>query len=88
MLISEDNKMTGAVSGGCVEKEILHRSNSVFQKKEPKIITYDGRYKLGCEGVLYILIEPFFVSEELYTAFINAVLKRKPVKIASFFLKE
>jgi len=88
MLISEDNKMTGAVSGGCVEKEILHRSNSVFQKKEPKIITYDGRYKLGCEGVLYILIEPFFVSEEFYTAFINAVLKRKPIKIASFFLKE
>jgi len=88
MLISEDNKMTGAVSGGCVEKEILHRSNSVFQKKEPKIITYDGRYKLGCEGVLYILIEPFFISEEFYTAFINAVLNRKPVKIASFFLKE
>ena len=88
MLISEDNKMTGAVSGGCVEKEILHRSNSVFQKKEPKIITYDGRYKLGCEGVLYILIEPFFISEEFYAAFINALLKRNPIKIASFFLKE
>ena len=54
MLIAEDDKMIGAVSGGCVEKEILHRSNSPFFKmeKNPKVITYDGRYKLGCEGVL------------------------------------
>ena len=48
MLISENEKMTGAVSGGCVEKEILHRSKSVFKNAEAKIITYDGRYKLGC----------------------------------------
>ena len=33
MLIAEDGKMTGAVSGGCVEKEIIHRSASVFQKE-------------------------------------------------------
>ena len=87
MLISEDNKMVGAVSGGCVEKEILHRSNSVFQKKKAKIITYDGRYKLGCEGVLYILIEPFFISEEFYTKFTHSILNRESINIASFFTK-
>ena len=87
MLISEDNKMTGAVSGGCVEKEILHRSNSVFQKKEAKIITYDGRYKLGCEGVLYILIEPFFISEEFYNRFVDSIFNRESIKVTSFFSK-
>ncbi len=87
MLISEDNKMTGAVSGGCVEKEILHRSNSVFEKNEAKVITYDGRYKLGCEGVLYILIEPFFIAEKFYNSFGDSMLNREPIKITSFYSK-
>jgi xanthine/CO dehydrogenase XdhC/CoxF family maturation factor len=87
MLISENEKMTGAVSGGCVEKEILHRSKSVFKNAEAKIITYDGRYKLGCEGVLYILIEPFFISELLHTTFRNAVLNRKIINIEAIYSK-
>lgn len=88
MLISEDEKMTGAVSGGCVEKEILHRSKSVFQKREAKIITYDGRYKLGCEGILYILIEPFFITDAFYKRFSEAILDRESLKIEAFFTKE
>ena len=87
MLISEDEKMTGAVSGGCVEKEILHRSKSVFKNEEAKIITYDGRYKLGCEGILYILIEPFFISELFDTTFRNAVLNRKSINIEAVYSK-
>ena len=88
MLICENEKMTGAVSGGCVEKEILHRSKAVFQKGIAKIITYDGRYKLGCEGILYILIEPFFITEEFYKRFTNAILERESLKIEAFFTKE
>ena len=88
MLITEDGRMTGAVSGGCVEKEIVHRSASVFQKKEAKIMTYDGRYRLGCEGILYILIEPFTISDELYTCFSKAILERTIIKTESFFTKE
>jgi xanthine dehydrogenase accessory factor len=88
MLIAEDGKMTGAVSGGCVEKEIIHRSASVFQKEEAKIMTYDGRYRLGCEGILYILIEPFYISEELYRCFSNAILERTTVKTATYYCKE
>ena len=88
MLISEDDKMIGAVSGGCVEKEILYRSKTVFQKAAAKIITYDGRYKLGCEGILYLLIEPFFISEEFYKTFIRAVLQRETFLMEAFFAKE
>ena len=43
MLISEDGKMTGAVSGGCVAKEIKHRAESGFKTGEAKIMTSDGR---------------------------------------------
>jgi xanthine/CO dehydrogenase XdhC/CoxF family maturation factor len=88
MLISEDLKSVGAVSGGCVEKEIIHRANTVFRDNQPKIITYDGRYRLGCEGILYILIEPFFISDDFLKAFLNANSKREALKIDSYFKKE
>jgi xanthine/CO dehydrogenase XdhC/CoxF family maturation factor len=88
MLISEDEKMTGAVSGGCVEKEIQYRSKSVFLNGKAKIITYDGRYKLGCEGILYILIEPFFITDAFYKRFTAAILNRESLKIETFFTKE
>jgi xanthine/CO dehydrogenase XdhC/CoxF family maturation factor len=88
MLISEDLVSVGAVSGGCVEKEIIYRASSVFKDSKPKVITYDGRYKLGCEGILYVLIEPFFVTNEFITAFSEANSKRTSLKIESRFVKE
>jgi xanthine/CO dehydrogenase XdhC/CoxF family maturation factor len=87
MLISEDFNSVGAVSGGCVEKEIILRAKSVFSNDKAKVITYDGRYRLGCEGVLYILIEPFFISEEFITAFSEANSMRTSLEIVSNFIK-
>jgi len=87
MLIAEDLSSIGAVSGGCVEKEIIHRAKSVFLDDKPKIITYDGRYRLGCEGILYILIEPFFISDAFLNTFLNANSNRESLKIDSFFEK-
>lgn len=88
MLISEDLTSVGAVSGGCVEKEIILRTKSVFIDGKPKIITYDGRYRLGCEGVLYILIEPFFISDAFLKRFSKAIINRESLKIESYFTKE
>ena len=62
MLIHENGQTFGAVSGGCVEKEIVLQANSVFKTDIPKVITYDGRFKLGCEGIIYVLIEPINIS--------------------------
>lgn len=88
MLILEDDTMIGAVSGGCVEKEILRQAVSVFKTGESKMMTYDGRYRLGCEGTLFILIEPFNPSEALIAAFEKSVEERKSFQIKSFFAKE
>lgn len=88
MLIAEDLSTIGAVSGGCVEKEIILRANSVFADDKAKIITYDGRYRLGCEGILYILIEPFLVENEFLESFLLAIKQRESLKIASYFIKE
>lgn len=88
MLISENGNMVGAVSGGCVENEIKRRAQSVFKDGKPKIITYDGRFRLGCEGTLYILIEPFTVSDEFLKAFQNNLDIRQPFIIESHYQKE
>ncbi|WP_372945092.1 XdhC family protein [Muriicola sp.] len=87
MLILENGKMEGAVSGGCVEKEIIRQSESVFGTGTPRMMIYDGRYRLGCEGVLYILIEPFDPHSALITAFREHVSSREPCKITAYFTK-
>ena len=88
MLIAEDLSSVGAVSGGCVEKEIIHRSKSVFETGKAKIITYDGRYRLGCEGTLYILIEPILISDVLKSAFDNALKNREQLFLESSYVLE
>ncbi len=85
MLINQNGQITGAVSGGCVENEIIKQSNSVFNTKIAKIITYDGRYRLGCEGILYILIEIFDPSPEMVKTLSNEVQKRNSFTIDSYF---
>ena len=88
MLLSDNGSMVGAVSGGCVEKEVLKRAQSVFKTDKPQVMTYDGRYRLGCEGVLYILLEPFYVSDAFRTAFFENLESRKPLTVQSYFKKE
>lgn len=88
MSIQEDDKMIGAVSGGCVEKEVLRQSQSVFETNQPKLMVYDGRYRLGCEGILYILIEPFNPEDTFFDAFEKQCVSRKAFNISSFFSKK
>lgn len=88
MLVLENGNMIGAVSGGCVEKEIVLQSVTVFKTGESKIMTYDGRYRLGCEGVLYVLLEIFNPNEKFLGKFSKCLKNRKPFKIASYFIKK
>lgn len=88
MLILENDEMIGAVSGGCVEKDILRQSQSVFKDGISKMMTYDGRYRLGCEGILYILLEEFKPNEKFFDAFENCLRIRQEFMIHSNFLRE
>lgn len=85
MLIAENGTMTGAVSGGCVEKEVFRQAQSVFNDGIPKIMTYDGRYRLGCEGILYILIEPFSPNEAVLESFQKVLKERKTFQIDAYY---
>lgn len=88
MLILENGKMIGAVSGGCVEKEIRLQSDTVFKTGVSKMMTYDGRYRLGCEGILYILIEIFQPSKPFLSSFSRCIKNRSLFEIHSHYKKE
>lgn len=88
MILSEDGERVGAVSGGCVETEIERQAQRVFQSGKAKVISYDGRFRIGCEGILHILIEPAFISGELFAVFEEQVEKRQPFRMESRFYRE
>lgn len=66
MLITEDGKLTGAISGGCLEGDALRKARMVILQQEALLVTYDTMddedaefgVGLGCKGIIHILIEP------------------------------
>jgi xanthine/CO dehydrogenase XdhC/CoxF family maturation factor len=88
MLVLENGAAFGAVSGGCVEKEIHLQAASVFQTGVPKMMTYDGRYRLGCEGILHILLEPFRPADGLPLAFEGQLRGRSAFRMDSHYFLE
>lgn len=85
MFIAQDGSMSGALSGGCVEKEIIASAQSVFANGVSKIISYDGRYRLGCEGFLYILIEIFDLSEDQIVQIETRIKQRTSIQMTSYY---
>ncbi|WP_248722620.1 XdhC family protein [Seonamhaeicola sp. ML3] len=87
MLIIENGNMIGAVSGGCVEKEIVLQAQSVFNSGQAKMMTYDGRYRLGCEGVLYILLELIELKPSFEKSFEDCIRDRVAFQITALYEK-
>ena len=85
MLILDNDETIGAVSGGCVEKEVIRQAVTVFTTGVAKVMTYDGRYRLGCEGILYVLLEPFTPNEDFCNTFWKVVKDRLEFSITSYF---
>ena len=85
MLLISDGSFIGAVSGGCVEKEIWRQAQEVFTSELPKVMTYDGRYRLGCEGILHILIEPFKPESAFIDSFWKAIHDRNNIQYRCYF---
>jgi xanthine/CO dehydrogenase XdhC/CoxF family maturation factor len=72
MLVTEDGKLTGAISGGCLEGDALRKAQLVMVQKKPMLVTYDTTDEddaklgvgLGCNGIISILIEPVDPEDE------------------------
>jgi xanthine/CO dehydrogenase XdhC/CoxF family maturation factor len=66
MLITDDGRWEGAISGGCLEGDALRKARKVMQEGVPVLVTYDTMdddanslgVGLGCNGIIDVLIEP------------------------------
>lgn len=88
MLVGANGSLTGAVSGGCVEKEIQRQAQEVFTSGKALLMVYDGRYRLGCEGILYLLIEPITQASALAQEFDRDFMARNPIEMQSSYQKQ
>jgi xanthine/CO dehydrogenase XdhC/CoxF family maturation factor len=71
MLITEDGRLTGAISGGCLEGDALRKALLVMKEQRPMLAVYDTMDEddatigigLGCNGIIRILIEPVIAED-------------------------
>ncbi len=94
MLITDDGKWVGSISGGCLEGDALRKARKVMHDLKPMTVTYDTREEsnqnlgigLGCNGVIDVLIEPLVPGQEnpvaLFQDFISA---DRPVAMATIY---
>jgi xanthine/CO dehydrogenase XdhC/CoxF family maturation factor len=57
MLICEDGRAVGSLSGGCLEEEVALRARDVLKSGAPAIMSFDTRRRFGCHGKIDIFIE-------------------------------
>jgi xanthine/CO dehydrogenase XdhC/CoxF family maturation factor len=66
MLIVDDGRWAGTISGGCLEKDACIQASMVMYSKAPSLVTYDSSResdqafmaRLGCNGIIDVLFEP------------------------------
>lgn len=72
MLITDDGRWEGAISGGCLEGDALRKARQVMLDGSPIVVTYDTMddgansfgVGLGCNGIIDILIEPIEPNDD------------------------
>jgi xanthine/CO dehydrogenase XdhC/CoxF family maturation factor len=92
MLIAPDGTAAGLLSGGCLESDVLERSQQVFASGLAQCVTYDTRGSddaiwgigLGCEGLMRILLQPLCAAQrhEPFTSLVRAETGDLPGVIA------
>jgi xanthine/CO dehydrogenase XdhC/CoxF family maturation factor len=93
MLIWENGKWVGSISGGCLEGDALRRARRVMSSGTTELITYDTREEsnqqlgigLGCNGVIDVFIEPVIPDESSnpILLFRQLVQQNEPVVLAT-----
>lgn len=95
MLITDDGRWVGSISGGCLEGDALRKARKVILEGVPMAVTYDTREEsnqnlgisLGCNGVIDVLIEPIDHNDPAnpVRTFETFTQTREPVALATIF---
>ncbi|CAN5920856.1 XdhC family protein [soil metagenome] len=98
MLVTEAGEVTGSISGGCLETDAIRKARHVLQTGQPQLVTYDTLddddtthgVGLGCNGVVQVLIQPYFGGEAATQAnwLRQVAYGREPAVLATVFQAE
>src|SRR5687767_11151298 len=66
MLLEDNGRLTGSISGGCLEGDALRKASLAMVQNQNKLVTYNTLdeddiefgVQLGCNGIVHILFEP------------------------------
>lgn len=72
MLVTQDGRWRGAISGGCLEGDALRRAQQVIHRGTPRLVVYDTRAAqghdigvgLGCEGRIEVQFVPLTATTD------------------------
>ena len=93
MLITADGRMTGCISGGCLEKAVLDRARRIQAIGAAELVAFDSSpeedvlfgFGLGCRGVVEVLIEPLNENSDQMAFLAECVKEREDGVIATVF---
>lgn len=89
-VIGEDGSVAGAISGGCVERDIAERAKTWLANFEPRVVVYDSSSSddivfglgLGCRGKIEMLVQPF---DAAHPPSLPPLPQREPVQWTTTF---
>lgn len=90
MLITDDGRWVGSISGGCLEGDALRKARQVMIENKAITVTYDTNEDsnqnlgigLGCNGIIDVLIEP---AQDAIGFYASIVKIEEPVALATTF---
>jgi xanthine dehydrogenase accessory factor len=93
MLITENGRWYGSISGGCLEGDALRKARQVMSAGKPKTVTYDTSdesnkslgISLGCNGVIDVLIEPISPADNPLGIFRNLSATNETIALATIY---
>jgi xanthine dehydrogenase accessory factor len=93
LAIRDDGQVSGSVSGGCVEDDLIARvQTEIFTRNTPEVVIYGvsqeeaARFGLPCGGTLRLLVEPkpeLPILEELLRSISSHQITKRTINIAN-----
>ena len=84
LCVTRSGRMSGSVSGGCVESDVFERAMQILDSRVPEVASYGIADEMGfevglsCGGSIDVLIEPFVPSDE-WDTLRQCVERQRPV---------
>ena len=93
LVVLPDGRTVGAISGGCLEKDVAAHAEQVRASRHAKTVRYDltrdddaaWGLNMGCHAVLDVLFEPAAGVPPHLAAAVDAEQRRDPAVIATCF---